>query len=537
MLTSIVRRLIAWLQSHFIEPPANISGANPGPKEEAAKRRMRISEEAIARASIEELHEADRLDKDLKRIYAWAQPAPGVLPKDEAKKFKLAMDSAMEDAFAFAISSATFTEGISFQGYPYLSELSQRTEYRRPVEIIAKEMTRKWIKLTATGEEDKTAKIAELDAEMKRLGVQEKFQKAVEHDGFFGRAQIYIDTGTDSSDRDELKAPLVESRTKIGKRSIRRLSLIEPIWTYPNFYNAYDPLDKNFFRPQTWFVMGKEIHASRLLTFVSREVPDMLKPSYAFGGLSLAQMLKPYVDNWLRTRQSVSDLLHAYSVFVLKTNMSDILNAGAGEQTFHRINLFNKMRDNRGLMVIDKDTEEFENVSAQIGGLFHLQAQSQEHMSAAVGIPLIVLFGIAPGGLNANSEGEIATFQDMIAAKQQSDLAPNLSRLMNLIQISLWGEIDPQIGFEWVPLKTLSDEGRANVRKIEADTDIELIDRGVIDPSESRARLAAQKESPYASLDLNKDIPVPGEDDHDDDADLDNADGAVKKPEPAEVVA
>ncbi|WP_198327721.1 hypothetical protein [Mesorhizobium sp. WSM1497] len=36
-----------------------------------------------------------------------------------------------------------------------------------------------------------------------------------------------------------------------------------------------------------------------------------MKPTYSFGGLSLSQMVKPYVDNWLETRQSVNDIISA----------------------------------------------------------------------------------------------------------------------------------------------------------------------------------------------------------------------------------
>lgn len=54
---------------------------------------------------------------------------------------------------------------------------------------------------------------------------------------------------------------------------------------------------------------------------MSHDVLDILKPTYNFGGLSLAQMTKPYVDNWLRTRQSVSDQINAFSVVALSTNM------------------------------------------------------------------------------------------------------------------------------------------------------------------------------------------------------------------------
>jgi hypothetical protein len=63
-------------------------------------------------------------------------------------------------------------------------------------------------------------------------------------------------------------------------------------------------------------VAGKDVHKTRLLKFVGREAPHLLKPAYAFGGLSVTQMSRPYVDNWIRTRQSVADIIHAYSVMV-----------------------------------------------------------------------------------------------------------------------------------------------------------------------------------------------------------------------------
>src|SRR5262249_37704416 len=162
--------------------------------------------------------------------------------------------------------------------------------------------------------------------------------------------------------------------------------VIEPLWTYPGNYNSTNPLAEDFYRPRSWYVMNREVHASRLLTFVSRPLPDLLKPAYAFGGLSLSQIAKPYVDNWLRTRQSVSDLLHSFSTMVLKTNLAAVLDAGGAEQMLRRAVLFNQARDNRNLMMIDHDTEDFANVSAPLGSLDRLQAQSQEHMAAVTGI-------------------------------------------------------------------------------------------------------------------------------------------------------
>lgn len=481
------------------------------------RRPIRISESALAVTCMATPSPTRHAAHMATRTFARAEPLKGVLPEGVAKSpRKLAMDSAIDDYMSYASFGAVFAEGLQFMGYPYLSELTQRPEYRRPAEILAKEMTRKWIKFQAAAGVDKSDRIKDLEAEMKRLRVKDLFCKAMEQDGFFGRSQIYIDMGVKINDRDELKSPLTPSSRKVGRRPIKRLTLVEPIWTYPNLYNATNPLDPTFFRPQTWFVMGSEIHHTRFLTFVSREVPDILKPSYSFGGLSLSQMCKPYVDNWLRTRQSVSDLIHSFSAFVLKTNMSSVLNQGAGDDIIARAVLFNQLRDNRGLQILDKDTEELVNISAPIGGLDKLQAQSQEHMSAVTGIPLIVLFGISPAGLNASSEGELKTFQDWVAGKQESDLRQQLTRLIHLIMLTMWGEIDNDIMFLFQPLWTLDAKAVGEMRKQEAETDGMYIDKGVLEPSEVRRRVALQEDSPYEGLDLNKEI-VPPDDGNEDD--------------------
>jgi phage-related protein (TIGR01555 family) len=340
------------------------------------------------------------------------------------------------------------------------------------------------------------------------LNVQAVFREAIEQDGKFGRSQIFIDVGTESDQLDvaELRTELTESPAKVGIGSIKRLTVIEPIWSYPNRYNANDPLDPTFYKPTSWFVMGKEIHSSRLMTIITRDVPDILKPAYAFAGLSLSQMVKPYVDNWLRTRQSVSDLIHAFTVWTLKTDMSTITTSEGLVNFYNRLQMFNLGRDNHGVNAINKESEEFENVSAPLGSLDKLQAQSQEQMCAPTGLPLVYLTGITPSGLNATSEGEIEVFQDTISANQEI-YTPFLSKILNIVQLSLFGKIDPDIGFKWEPLRTMSDEQRANIRKVEADTDAVLIGAGVVTQEEVRERVAGEEDSPYSGLDLSAPLP------------------------------
>jgi phage-related protein (TIGR01555 family) len=436
--------------------------------------------------------------------YVTPKPPPGVIPSS----VKMAMDADLSSIYAWA-QNDIYNEGMAFLGYPALAQMSQRAEYRRPAEIIAKEMTRKWITFQTVGEDDKSDKITQIEAEFTRLGVQKLFREATEQDGFFGRAQIFIDIG--STDDNELVIPLSENKAKISKQSLRRLVMVEPVWTYPNKYNSSDPLEPDFYKPQTWFVIGKEIHASRLLTFVSRDVPDMLKPAYSFGGLSLSQMCKPYVDNWLRTRQSVSDMLHSYSVSGLKTNMSGILNGGGGQEMYNRAQLFNNARDNKGLMLIDKDTEEFFNVSTPLSELGELQKQAQEQMCSVTGIPMVKLLGLAHGGggLDASKDEELQVFDEWIGSQQEALFTPHLTKLLNIVQLSLFGEIDSDITFRYEPRMIMDETQIAMVRKTEMETDGIAIDKGILDPHESRVRLAAQEDSPYHGLDLNHDPELP----------------------------
>lgn len=434
-------------------------------------------------------------------IYTPYKYPDGIYPDD------VAMDSCQPinaPGMSNWATSSLFHEGQGFFGFPYLAELMQRVEYRHACEIWAEHAIRKWIKITGGSDKQREA----IEAEFVRLKVRSVVHKWLLHDQGFGRGQIFLDFG-DADKTEELALPLVLKPTKIGtSRPLQALTNVEPMWSAPGTYATSNPLRPDFYKPSAWFVWGRTVHASRMLTIASRPVSDMLKPAYAFGGQSLVQIMKPYVDNWLRTRQAVSDLINSFSIVNFQTDMSSVLGGQPGDGVWDRADMFVQSRDNRGIWLTDKDNELLTSLAVPLGGLHELQAQSQEHQASAARIPLSIYLQITPTGLNATNDGETRNFYADVHSYQEEDVRPGLQTIFEAVQLSLFDKIIPDMKFEFVALWEMSDKDKSDIRKADADADIGYVTAGIIDPEEVRERLSNDETSLYHGVDLSD--PAPG---------------------------
>lgn len=446
---------------------------------------------------------------------------PGVVP--EGRTAAIAMDYA-PGVYDYA-SQLLPTSFQPFPGYPYLANLATRAEYRAFASTMSTEMTREWITF-GTVDKTENPRIAELTAAMEKFKVREALRAAVEHDALFGRGQIAISL---RGDEDSLKLPLVISKHTIPLGSLRAFTPIEAVWTTPAAYNAIDPTAPDFYKPRAWFMLGKEVHASRLLTVTTRPLPDILKPAYNFSGMSLSQLAEPYVENWLRTRQSVSDLINNFSITGLATSMDQVLQGNDdGVDVFKRAELFTRTRSNQGVMLLDKDREEIVQVNTPLSGLHELQAQAQEHMCSVSRIPAMILTGISPSGLNASSDGEIRAFYDWISAQQEACWSSPLDTMLKVLQLSLWGEIDSSITWHWNPLWQLNELELADIRLKQAQAADMYVNMGVLSPEDVRTRLARDAESGWEGIDVSALPEPPAEPDPFAEVPLDGDNGGVE---------
>ena len=435
--------------------------------------------------------------------YQLPEIMPGVVP--DGKKPAIAMDSCSGIA-SFANTDPQFYSG--FLGYPALAVMSQSSDYRCVPETTANEMTREWgkVKIKGDGDEVLSERVDAIEDRLKDLGIRDLMRRHLEAEMIFGRSQLFIDIKGQEGKTD---LPLVIGLESIKRGSLRGFRLIEPIWSTPSMYNANDPAEPDFFVPTKWFVLGREVHADRLLTLIMRPVPDMLKPAYNFSGVSMLQLMQPYVERWQRTVDSVSDLIHSFSLTGIKTDMDNVLKGEAGtSQLVLRAEIFSQLRNNQNVMLVNKDSEEFFQFNTPLTTLDNLMQKAQEQMAGPSHTPLVKLLGITPSGLNANSEGEIRVYNDYIASLQEAHIRPQIETILNLVQLDLFGEINEQIVFEFNSLEQMSDEQKANIQKLKAERDSIYITAGVLAPEETRDYLAKNEEGDYSGIDAD-DVPEP----------------------------
>lgn len=437
-----------------------------------------------------------------KDIFKPHVPPKGVLPEGYEIRANdndplLAFDNMPSGA-----SSPITAEGYSgFPGYSYLAQLTQMPEYRNISTVFAEEMTRKGIKLKWEGSTVDNEILLQLYEAMRKYNLLGVVSKMVENDGFYGRGQIYIDLRDEEGRRvkdvpNELASDLIISERQIPKSSLIGFKSIEPVWTFPNLFNANDPFDKYYYQPQSWFVLGKKVHASRMITLVMHEVSDLLKPAYNFGGVSRSQLVETYVQNFLRTRDSVSDLIHAFVTPVFSIDMQSLLQEGAMCSVMDRVNYLANYRTNHDVFLIDNN-ESLTNIVTPLSGLHQLQSQSLEQICTAARILSSKYTGQTPSGLNVNSEGEIRMFYDSIAGMQEKKLRKPIQTLLEIIQLSTFGKIYGEITFDFNDLFELTEKEKAELQLANAKADGELLAYGAITPRQAEIKTLNDPLSPY----------------------------------------
>lgn len=394
-----------------------------------------------------------------------------------------------------------------FLGYGVLSALSQNGIIRAGVTLRADEMTRRWVEFNYNGESTDDEAAGYIEAEMTRLKIDRLFHDAAELCGYFGGCLAYIDVGDISGE--DLKLPLGADGDTFRQGTLKGFKLIEPVYIAPGRYSCFNPLDKDYFIPQSWLINGREVHASRFLYFAEDKPNTLLLPAYNFFGIPLAQTVCENVRKFDECSAASARLLQKFSCTVFATDMQELLFGGKYGNIRKRISVFAKNRDIDGVMAIDKEAENILEISKPLSGVTDIVRQQMEIVAAMFGEPAVKLWGISPGGFNATGESDMKNHYDHIHALQERIFREPLEYVLKLLQLNSKGVVDDALSFEFVPLSDEDSDLKARCNKTIADTYATLIDRGVISSGEARLALANDPESGFANIDADEEVDLP----------------------------
>lgn len=274
--------------------------------------------------------------------------------------------------------------------------------------------------------------------------------------------------------------------------------LDDPNYGYPQFYQVQD------IRTGAIFL----VHHSRIL----RMDWSLLPPrdwSYNNGWgdsaiTSMYQELKNYGSAFANCGLIMQDFVNG----ILKMpGLSQTLATSCGDKDLlKRLDFANLSKGVAGMMVLDGE-ETYEKLSTNVSGLSELLDRFMLSISSVTGIPLTLLFGRAPAGLNATGDSDIRNFYDMVKQFQELKLKPLIEKLTFYLMKSKLGPFHGVEPKNWCiqfnPLWQNTEEQEAIMRRTVAETDAIYIDRGVLDPNEvAVSRFGGDRYSMNTIIDL-----------------------------------
>lgn len=363
--------------------------------------------------------------------------------------------------------------------------------------------------------DDEPQRICEdVEAKMEELCAQEAITRALQYERAYGGAVILM--GIDDGSRD-LTKPLDEENIKTvdwlnvfgGGKDGEAIA-----WRYYN-----DPQDAKFGQPEIYQIRNlvpvglptipgqqykaapsmKEttfyVHESRLLVFPGTAVSNRARVERFGWGDSIFTRVDEVLSQYSQTWGGVANLMSQLNIDVLKMSGFNIGMAGGDKASKSnpltaRAHLINKTKSIARMVIVDAE-EEVERLGASLAGVNETLQEFAVRLAAAADMPVTLLMGTSPGGMNATGESDIRFFYDRIGARQKRFLLPVLRRLYKLVMLSKEGPTEGEEPEKWNlkfnPLRQLSELEQAELRKVVAETDKIYIDAGVLSAEEVAA--------------------------------------------------
>ena len=251
----------------------------------------------------------------------------------------------------------------SFLGYQICALLAQNWLINKACSMKVRDAVKAWYTPTINDgsdvDEDVIAYIRRMD---KKYKLRNNLQNAGYFNNVFGvRHVLFL---VESDDPQYYEKPFNPDSIKPG--SYKGMVQVDPYWLVPYLSTdeVSNPSSQHFYEPLHWKVPGRgKVHRSHFVILRGPEVADYLKPSYYYGGISLAQRIYERTYASERTANEAPQVAMSKRLNIRKVNLEQVAaNPAAFEEAMTELVQY---RDNFGVHVIDTK-EEFEQYDSAL---------------------------------------------------------------------------------------------------------------------------------------------------------------------------
>lgn len=204
---------------------------------------------------------------------------------------------------------------------------------------------------------------------------------------------------------------------------------------------------------------GLRVHHSRIIRMVGQKLPYYQSITEMLWGMSEIERLYDRLISFDSATLSSANLINHANLRTVKIkDLREIVSSGgkAAEGLYAQFDMMRYAQNNEGLTLLDME-DEFNATQYSFGGLSDMMLQFGQQLSGACGIPLVILFGQSPVGLNSTGESDVRMYYDNINAQQEATLRRPFDKLLKVIHMSVFGKPAPKdMTFSFTPLWQLS---------------------------------------------------------------------------------
>lgn len=285
----------------------------------------------------------------------------------------------------------------------------------------------------------------------------------------------------------------------VRRGAYKGISLIEPYWITPELdaEATSAPESLHFYEPTWWRLPnGRRIHRSHVIYITGDEVPDVLKPTYYFGGLPLTQQIYERVYASERVANEAPLMALTKRMLIADGNIEAyLMNEEEAEEKLRKLSY---CRDNYGVF-FKRPGDNVQQIDTSLTDFDALIMTQYQLVASIARMPATKLLKTTPKGFNATGEYEMKDYIQELQHIQDNQMKPLIDRNNLLVEKSEFG-LSYELETKFNPVDMPTERELAEVRKIDADTDMVLINAGAISPEEARARIIANPNSGYNGL-------------------------------------